>query len=762
MAIDCMNVQLLPKDWQALAMSSYEPVDQKHNIVGNYRVANCIFPQRMMYSILNDSNIPDDFRWAFSEIFMLVERRNLHNYIAIQAEILSRSGKQKKRYYDRIANVLVCDASKDYCKELLSLYQKYLSDNEYEVVLELLEEYIGQNLAEKESRVEIDKTSAELDESKIEEDGTDELYLPGTWGKRSAIKQVEQIWNEIQKEEKKQNISKIKDLCKEIIRIEEDNGWAIWNYGADKYASMSIKKLSQLAENPNEFLNEIKELIKAPKYSARWQEVEKLLDVSADMLTKEEKREYHTVIVNHYKEMMSIPESLIGRYNELRDDEMSVIEASFEMLLNYVIYPQHYISQKSLEMFSWIMEDNDKLLPLLIKHCQSENLEIAEICSCYCLKLAERLNYSLMKELERTENLDVLICQIPWMIVRGNLYLVLKQYTTRSSKLKTCFEKISSIIIEGQNKCDVEEENIIQKKLIAINHQFHCMDDSQFQIICNVAKMDEKLIQELNQDLYNQYVEVICAGFHDSSLQIILRRKKWYELMNTLQFNYMNKNNVCDTLNALRRVNWTFPLPDAKNAFAKRKFYDIKRLLLESDSTILNTIFEGEKMVLAYQGVKLENDNIEIASLRSFLVSKQMSGQEMVMEVVECIGTYELSDYPSECNNANSGNVNEITVSWYPGSMIGYNFSGKMFNSDILNRAGISMSAVEEGTFIGDREWEKEQSGRPDFYCAYGSIEKSRVDKDTEHKIIVYIEYRCNTMEKELLVDLDNHTVFFM
>ncbi len=762
MAIDCMNVQLLPKDWQALAMSSYEPVDQKHNIVGNYRVANCIFPQRMMYSILNDSNIPDDFRWAFSEIFMLVERRNLHNYIAIQAEIISRSGKQKKRYYDRIANVLVCDASKDYCKELLSLYQKYLSDNEYEVVLELLEEYIGQNLAEKESRVEIDKTSAELDESKIDEDGTDELYLPGTWGKRSAIKQVEQIWNEIQKEEKKQNISKIKDLCKEIIRIEEDNGWAIWNYGADKYASMSIKKLSQLAENPNEFLNEIKELIKAPKYSARWQEVEKLLDVSADMLTKEEKREYHTVIVNHYKEMMSIPESLIGRYNELRDDEMSVIEASFEMLLNYVIYPQHYISQKSLEMFSWIMEDNDKLLPLLIKHCQSENLEIAEICSCYCLKLAERLNYSLMKELERTENLDVLICQIPWMIVRGNLYLVLKQYTTRSSKLKTCFEKISSIIIEGQNKCDVEEENIIQKKLIAINHQFHCMDDSQFQIICNVAKMDEKLIQELNQDLYNQYVEVICAGFHDSSLQIILRRKKWYELMNTLQFNYMNKNNVCDTLNALRRVNWTFPLPDAKNAFAKRKFYDIKRLLLESDSTILNTIFEGEKMVLAYQGVKLENDNIEIASLRSFLVSKQMSGQEMVMEVVECIGTYELSDYPSECNNANSGNVNEITVSWYPGSMIGYNFSGKMFNSDILNRAGISMSAVEEGTFIGDREWEKEQSGRPDFYCAYGSIEKSRVDKDTEHKIIVYIEYRCNTMEKELLVDLDNHTVFFM
>lgn len=94
------------------------------------------------------------------------------------------------------------------------------------------------------------------------------------------------------------------------------------------------------------------------------------------------------------------------------------------MLLNYMIYPQHYISQKSIEMFSWIMEKNDSLIPLLIKYCQSDNLEIAEICSCYCLKLAERLSQPLRKELERTENLDIIICQIPWMIVRGNLYLV--------------------------------------------------------------------------------------------------------------------------------------------------------------------------------------------------------------------------------------------------------------------------------------------------------------------------------------------------
>lgn len=762
LALDCMNVQLLPKEWQALVMSSYEPVDQKHNLVGNYRVANCIFPQRMMYSILNDSNIPDDFRWAFSEIFMLVERRNFHHYIKIQADILSRGGRQKKNYYDRIVNVLACDSSQYYCKDLLVLYQQYLTDDEYEVVVELLEEYTGQIHANEKSGVKIDETFVELEEGKIQDDEKDELYLPGTWGKRCAIRQAEQIWNEIQKEEKKQNISKINDLCKEIIRIEEDNGWAIWNHGADKYANMSIKKLSQLAENPNEFLNEIKDLIKAPKYSARWQEVEKLLEVSADMLTKEEKRECYTAIITHYKEMMNIPESLIGRYKELRDAEMSVKEAVFEMLLNYMIYPQHYISQKSIEMFSWIMEKNDSLIPLLIKYCQSENLEIAEICSCYCLKLAERLSHPLMKELERTENLDVIICQIPWMIVRGNLYLVLKQYTMRSGKLKSCFDKVSGIFFKEQDKCDVEEAVNIQNKFNEINHQYHCMEDSQFQIICNAVKLDKKLLDEFNQDLFNQYAEVICAGFHDSSLKILLWRNKWYELLNSLQFDYMNQNNMCDILNALRRVNWTFPLPDAKNAFAKRKFYDIKRMLLESDSTILNAIFGGKQMVLAYHGVKLEKDNIEIASIRSFFVSKQLSEKEMVMEVVQCIGMCGISDYPYKSNNVNTCNVNEITARWYPGSMIGYNFSSKMFNLDIINKAGISMNAVEEGAFIGDREWEKEQSGRPDFYCAYGSIEKATIQKDREHKVLVYIEYQCNSIDKKLLVDIDNHAVIFM
>lgn len=59
-------------------------------------------------------------------------------------------------------------------------------------------------------------------------------------------------------------------------------------------------------------------------------------------------------------------------------------------------------------------------------------------------------------------------------------------------------------------------------------------------------------------------------------------------------------------------------------------------------------------MVLAYQGVKLEKENIEMASIRSFLVSKQLQEKEMVMEVVQCIGIGRISDYPYKSNNVNT------------------------------------------------------------------------------------------------------------
>ena len=372
----------------------------------------------MMSSILEDSNIPEDFKWAFSEIFMLVERRNFRDYIRIQAEILAKSGKQKKRYYDRILNILVCDVGEYYFHDILDLYQQYVSEDELQVILELLEEYIGVVETRKIPTEKMEQVDVEENRKHVEGDEKEKLFLPGTFGKRASIKKANEIWNEIKNEEKKGNISQIRSKCIEIIKVEEDGGWPIWNHGADKSVGQSLEKLIELSEKPQEAMSLLKDFIMAPKYSARWQIAEKLLVLSENLVGEDEKLKCYEVIVNHYKEMMNIPEKLIDRYCKLKDEEMTIEEACFAMLLGYIVYPQHFISQKSMELFCLVMACNEKLVPLLVKYSWSDNLEIAEVCSSYCLKLSEQNNRVLMKELEKIQNLRELIIKNQWMIVK--------------------------------------------------------------------------------------------------------------------------------------------------------------------------------------------------------------------------------------------------------------------------------------------------------------------------------------------------------
>lgn len=764
MAIQCMKIQLLPEDWQAEIMSNYEPTDQKKHVIGNYRVANCIFPQRMMAHILEDYKIPEGFKWAFSEIFLLVERRNFHKYIGIQAAILTNSGKQKKKYYDRILNILLCDAGKYYFQDLLELYQNSLSDDDFQVILELVEEHeetvdIQQLSMEREKKTVTEQFNNQPEDENNEEE-RDEFILPGTWGKQVALKKAEEIWKQVEIEEKKGNILKAKSMCIDIINIEENGGWPIWNHGSDQYIDCSLEKLITLSVNPQEYMGLLKNAIIAPKYSARWQVAERLLDLSATLLTKDEKKECYETIIKHYNEMMKVPDGLIERYCELKDEDKTVLEACYELLLGYMVYPNHYISQKSIELFSWLHENNDDLIPLLIKHCDSDNLDIAEICSSYCLKLSDKYNQTLMKVLEKIENLDERISQNQWMIVRGNMFLVIQRYASRSIILRECYKSISNTLIKRPSDRNIGISSGDMKNMLNINQTYHCMEKSQFQKICSLAEMKYGFCDETEQKKFNQYTERICAGFHNNTLEQLLWRGKWYYYMNTSQYDINNEYDLLEILNALRRVNWSFPLSEACNAHMKKYFYDLKKLLTENDSSRFASIFGERERILGYQGIMLGKDDVETVSIRTFLMTKKISDEEMI-KVIFGEPVFSISNYPFESTVLYNSKAKEITIPWYPGSIIGFNVASKVLNPAVLPEIVSSVNAVKEGVFIGDREWEKEQSGRPSFLGVYGSVDTSKVRYQNEQKLIACIRYEKNAIKKGALVDFDTYHVTY-
>ena len=227
------------------------------------------------------------------------------------------------------------------------------------------------------------------------------------------------------------------------------------------------------------------------------------------------------------------------------------------------------------------------------------------------------------------------------------------------------------------------------KKMQIINQKYHCMDERFFQIISKTAQMQYELLDNDAQEKFEQYVERLCAGFHDSSLKQVLWRSRWYGCMNGLEYQISDEKKLQEVLNALRRVNWSFPVPEANNNYAKKYFYSIKKMLLDSDSRLLNKIFGGEKNFLAYQGINLKGNNIETISIRAFLVEKQITEEELLEIILTTTMDYAVDDYSLESAGIHTSAIKEISYPWTPGAIIGFNISSKMLNLGILAEVGV-------------------------------------------------------------------------
>ena len=61
--------------------------------------------------------------------------------------------------------------------------------------------------------------------------------------------------------------------------------------------------------------------------------------------------------------------------------------------------------------------------------------------------------------------------------------------------------------------------------------------------------------------------------------------------MNGLEYQISDEKKLQEVLNALRRVNWSFPVPESNNNYAKKYFYIIKKMLLDSDSRLFEFMY---------------------------------------------------------------------------------------------------------------------------------------------------------------------------
>lgn len=770
-----VQVQLVPEDWQASVFSDYEPTDRKNGLIGNYRVANCIFPQRLVYLIIADERVPEIYRWIFSEIFLLVERRHMADYAEVQAQILSRNGKEKKKYIERIAQILLFDTGDYYFEDLLQIYKSCLDEKDYHIIIEMIEEVTEKSIEVPEFKTDEGKRDIDTrnpDDAALikEQKENEEIIMPGTWGTTASDKQAEYLWEEAKKEEERGNYRCASDKYKEVIRELEKGGWSVWSSSSSEKGKQAIHKIIQISDNFTNALWVLREEIIWPKYTPRWQIADELLKLVAAGLSEEETNACYQAVMGHYQEMMTVPDNLQERYKNDKYHVESEREAFFALLLQFVVLPNPYISQKSMEMLSWLVCEVGEEIDKMVEYSFFEELETAEICSSLCVKLADSRNMTLRKELEKRENLAERILKCPWMVVRGNMYLVLKSYCGRSSLLKKQCQQVESALIgetaaltNETEKQIKEEPALIPENIEILLDEKRCMPPENMRHVCKYASEESinAMWKLFGDDKYQKdlsaYGERLSAGYHNGNLRNDPWRRRWYEEINKLDYHCNNELQMIKFLNAIRRVNCHFPIKDIQALQDRKLFCIIKEIFDSRNVQKLNKVYGQEMLLAGFQAVNLENGMTEIFTLRTFAVPESMGDRDGVMAALKNHEAAYANMYPFEKTKGDTGHIKELSLNIHPGSMLGVNISSRILNHGTLLLMGISGKDIKERVSVGERRWKKHMAGWPTFLSVSGWINRDKLRLPAGYKLVTFAELEKVEKEKQWMF-LDNQT----
>ena len=779
--LNYVQVQLFPGDWQAADFSDYEPVDRKNGITGNYRVAKCIFPQRLVHLIIADEQVPDIYRWIFSEIFLLVERRHMEDYAKVQAQILNMSGKNKKRYIDRIVEILLCDTGSYYFTDLLKIYSGCFDESDFQIIVEMIKEVTGKSIEVPKSEIktvmrEVDSSIKNKSMSSEVQKEQEEIIVPGTWGTKSSKKWAEKLWEEAEKEEERGNHQRAAYKYKEMIEELEKGGWSVWSAHSSEKGKQAIHKIVQLSDGLTDAFQVLKKEIVWPKYDSRWHIVDELLKMLVPELSKEEMYDCYQAVLGHYREMITIPDNLEKRYKQNKYYIQSEKEAFFALLLQFTVLPDPYISQKSMEMLSWLVQVMEEELDKLIEYCFFDELEIAEICSSLCVKMADTRNAILKKELERVKYLAEKILKCPWMIVRGNMYLVLKQYCDRSNLLKQQYQQVISklmganMTLENRTRGRTEgEPDTIPKNIEILLDEKMCMPLDNLKTICRYAS--KKRLHQIwllfsentLQKKLSEYGERLSAGYHNGNLRKVPWRRKWYEEINKLDYHIDNEVQLIELLNGLRRVNCHFPNKDIQALRDQHLFYIVKNIFDSRNVLELNKVFGQELFLTGFQAVNLKNNVTEILTLRTFMVPEYMENKKCVMAILENHTDIYANMYPFEQVKQDLSGVKELSLQNHPGCMIGMNISGRILNHNVLRNLGIGDRDRKERVLISERKWENHMEGWPNFFSISGWINIDKLKLPLEYRLITFAELENVEKGRQwMFLDNETHSVTFI
>ena len=254
------------------------------------------------------------------------------------------------------------------------------------------------------------KTAPDTDESS-QDPNLDALYLPGTFGKQSAITESRRALDEAKKQFKRKNEAVGISACLESIKVLQSGGWSVWDADASTREAVAlIESHTKTAEDLTQLYGP---LALQERYSERWRIASRLTELFASKLNAVQHASVTSAAIDHISQI--IGEASVAPFTYMgANDQGDPSSAAFDLILWSLDHPKWERRDSAAAMLLWLLRFDDTYLKeVATLACSMTAQNRADIASAVLDKLSIEKPVVLWQRVSRFLDTDRIIneCQ---------------------------------------------------------------------------------------------------------------------------------------------------------------------------------------------------------------------------------------------------------------------------------------------------------------------------------------------------------------
>lgn len=350
-------------------------VDKPSPMVGMRYPGGALDEQHAILEMVRNADGLDwRLRWALLEIFQCGDERHLDDYATEYARLINTAGTDLAAISEMVKRtefVFGAEIDLNERNRFANSFLKELATAHHHAFSKV---FVHRSNAESrrepdlpnEKVASIPSTSQDRD-SRHDED----LYLPGVFGRQSAIREAEAELSVAERHLKLGNLELAKQHAVKVLRTLQEGGWSIWG-NLSEGATRAEDLLREGEVTAADLIRYYAPLLEAERHEAKWGIAEHLITKVTDFLSGKERSQLLQHIVDHVSVMVGDSTDEIGMFRFLTEEPPCNPSVELFRLVLWLLDHPHWLRrEKAAGMSAWLIELEPIYLEVAVKEAFS-------------------------------------------------------------------------------------------------------------------------------------------------------------------------------------------------------------------------------------------------------------------------------------------------------------------------------------------------------------------------------------------------------